>query len=300
MSRIQLSNYFKSQCFEAIGVNPQRMGTPISQQTATGVEQAMNASYSQTEMYFVQHSEHLMPRVHQMRTDLAQYYNSNRPSIRLQYVTSLDEKINFQVNGTELLSRDLNVFATTRVSQRTVMEQIRQLALNNNTAGASIYDLGNIIKADSLAEITHVMKGIEDKTTKAKQQEQEAMQQTEKMKQEAETQRQEAMMKFQAEQKALDRANDIQVAEVRSAGYTAMQDMNKDNQSDYINTLEYLDKKRAQETDQAMARDSALAKQANEQQKNDLKRQELATRERIADKQVQVARVNKNKYDKKD
>jgi hypothetical protein len=300
MSRIQLSNYFKSQCFEAIGVNPQRMGTPISQQTATGVEQAMNASYSQTEMYFVQHSEHLMPRVHQMRTDLAQYYNSNRPSIRLQYVTSLDEKINFQVNGTELLSRDLNVFATTRVSQRTVMEQIRQLALNNNTAGASIYDLGNIIKADSLAEITHVMKGIEDKTTKAKQQEQEAMQQTEKMKQEAETQRQEAMMKFQAEQKALDRANDIQVAEVRSAGYTAMQDMNKDNQSDYINTLEYLDKKRAQETDQAMTRDSALAKQANEQQKNDLKRQELATRERIADKQVQVARVNKNKYDKKD
>jgi hypothetical protein len=300
MTRIQLSNYFKSQCFEAIGVNPQRMGTPISQQTATGVEQAMNASYSQTEMYFVQHSEYLMPRVHQMRTDLAQYYNSNRPSLRLQYVTSLDEKVNFQINGTELLARDLNVFATTRVSQRQVMEQIRQLALNNNTAGASIYDLGNIIKADSLAEITHVMKGIEEKNTNAKQQEQQAMQETEKMKQEAENQRQEAMLKFQAEQKALDRANDIQVAEVRSAGYTAMQDMNKDNQSDYINTLEYLDKKRARETDQALSRDAALTKQASEQQKLDLKRQEIASRERIADKQVQVARVNKNKYDKKD
>jgi hypothetical protein len=32
---------------------------------------------------------------------------------------------------------------------------------------------------------------------------------------------------------------------------------------------------------------------------NDLKRQELQTRKEIADKQVQIALANKNKYDKK-
>lgn len=298
MSRIQLSNYFKGQAFEAIGINPQRMGQVIAQETATGVQQAMNASYSQTEMYFIQHSEYLMPRVHQMRTDLAQYYHSTRPSLRLQYMTSMDEKVNFEINGTELLARDLNVFASTKVNQRMLMDQIRQLALNNNTAGASIYDLGNILKADSLAEITHTMKGIEDKTNKAKQQEMQSMQETEKMKQEAENQRQEAMLKAEAEQRALDREKDVRVAEIRSAGFTAMKDMNNDGQSDYISTLEYLDKKNAQQASQQLDRDREINRQATEQQKLDLKRQELASRERIAEKQVQVAQTNKNKYDK--
>jgi hypothetical protein len=59
MSRIQLANYFKQQAYEVIGVNPQRMGQQLSQQTATGVEQAVNASYAQTEMYFIQHCDYL-------------------------------------------------------------------------------------------------------------------------------------------------------------------------------------------------------------------------------------------------
>ena len=95
MSRIQLANYFKQQCFDAIGINPQRLGGPVSAQTATGVVQAMQQSYAQTEMYFVQHSDHLMPRVHQMRTDLAQYYHSTNPSLRLQYISTEAEKVNF-------------------------------------------------------------------------------------------------------------------------------------------------------------------------------------------------------------
>ena len=95
MSRIQLANYFKQQCFEAIGVNAERLGNPIGQETATGITQALNQSYAQTEMYFIQHSDNLMPRVHQMRTDLAQFYYSTNPSIRLSYISSEAEKVNF-------------------------------------------------------------------------------------------------------------------------------------------------------------------------------------------------------------
>ena len=98
ISRIQLPNHFKQQAFESIGINQQRMGTPIAQQTATGVTQAMNQSFSQTEQYFTQHSDHLMPRVHQMRTDLAQYYYSTNPSVRLSYISTEAEKVNFQIN----------------------------------------------------------------------------------------------------------------------------------------------------------------------------------------------------------
>ena len=153
MSRIQLANYFKTQAYEVIGVNPQRMGQQLSQQTATGVEQAVAASYAQTEVFFIQHCDYLMPRVHQMRTDLAQYYHSTKPSARLSYMTTADEKVNFEIDGTELLMRDLNIFCSTTANHRAVLEQLKQMSMQNNTTGASIYDLGKIIQSDSVAEL---------------------------------------------------------------------------------------------------------------------------------------------------
>ena len=54
-------------------------------------------------------------------------------------MTTNDEKMNFEINGTDLLLRDINVFANTNANSRAIMEQLRQLALSNNTAGASIY-----------------------------------------------------------------------------------------------------------------------------------------------------------------
>lgn len=299
MTRIQLSNYFKQQAFEVIGISPQRMGQTLSQETATGVEQAINMSFSQTEMYFVNHSEYLMPRVHQMRTDLAQYYNSTKPSVRLQYITSLDEKVNFEMNGTDLLARELNVFTSTKVNQKQITEQIRSLALSNNTAGASIYDLGNLIKADSLAEITHTLKTIEEKANAQRQQDQQAQQQTVQMQEQAETERQDAKLKFEAEQNQLNRESSERVAEIRAAVATGTQDVNANAQSDYIDTLQYLDKKNAKEIDQSLARTREINQAANDQQKNDLKNKELTVRQNIAEKQLQVAAINKNKYDKK-
>ena len=184
LSRIQLAGYFKNQAFEVIGLNPERMGQQIAQQqTATGVEQAMNASYAQTEQYFIQHSDNLMPRVHQLRTDLAQYYHSKKPSVRLQYITGKDEKVNFETNGTELLMRDLNIFCTTKTNSRAVMEQLKQLALSNNTTGASIFDLGNVVKSESIAELTGVLKDAEQKANAQKQAEMEQQQKMQEEKQ---------------------------------------------------------------------------------------------------------------------
>jgi hypothetical protein len=299
MGRIQLANHFKMQCFDAIGLSPQRMGAVNAQETAQGVEQAINQSYSQTEMYFVQHSEYLMPRVHQMRTDLAQFYNSNKPSIRLQYMTTLDEKVNFEINGTELMARDMNIFISTKVNQRQIMEQIRQLAINNNTSGASIYDLGNLIKADSLAEITHTLKAVEEKVQGQQQQQMQAQQETEKTRQEGESARQEAELKYKAEQAQLDRDNDVKVAEIRSAGFTAMKDFNENKQSDYIDTLDFLDKRSAKDRDQTIAENRETNRLIENQTTNDLKRQEIQSRKEIADKQLQIALANKNKYDSK-
>ena len=221
MSRIQLANYFKQQCFDSIGINPQRLGGAVSAETATGVVNAMQQSYAQTEIYFVQHSDHLMPRVHQMRTDLAQYYNSTNPSVRLSYISTEAQKVNFTMNGTDLLLRDFNVFATTKTNHRAILEQLKQMALTNNTTGASIYELGNIVKADSISEVTDILR---DSETRVEQQRaQDIQQQRQMQEQQLQAKAQEEQQKLQVEMQEndKDRQNDITIAEIRSAGFGA-------------------------------------------------------------------------------
>ena len=297
MSRIQLANHFKQQAYEVIGVNPQRMGQQLSQQTATGVEQAVAASYAQTEMYFMQHCDYLMPRVHQMRTDLAQYYHSNESSVRLSYITTADEKVNFEMNGTELLMRDLNIFASTNANHRAVLEQLKQMALQNNTTGASIYDLGKVVQSESISELNNALKSSEEKAQQMKQAE---MQQAQQMQQEqiasAEKQKQ---MEIQAEAEKQERQlqNNITVAEIRAAGYGSTVDIDQNQMSDYRDAMREI-----RETDQYKEQtDLQREKEANrniqQAKKNDIEREKLQVQREIADKQLQIARENKNKYD---
>jgi hypothetical protein len=297
LSRVNLATYFKNQAFEVIGLNPQRMGQTIAQQTATGVEQAMNASYAQTEQYFIQHSDNLMPRVHQMRTDLAQYYHSTKPSIRLQYITGTDEKMNFEMNGTDLLMRDLNIFCTTKTNSRAVMEQLKQLAINNNTMGASIYDLGNVIKSESIAELTGVLKEAEEKTQGQKQAEMQQQQQMQQEMLESQERQKQMEIQFRAEQADLDRQTQITVAEIRAAGYGAGSDINQNQMSDYQDAMANIQKQDNYQDSMNFKREQEVNKNMTNQQKLNIDREKLQTQKEIAEKQLQIARENKNKYD---
>jgi hypothetical protein len=298
MSRINLANYFKQQAYEVIGVNPQRMGQQIAQQTATGVEQAVSASYAQTEIYFIQHCDYLMPRVHQMRTDLAQYYHSTKPSVRLSYMTSADEKVNFQINGTDLLMRDLNIFCSTTANHRAVLEQLKQMSIQNNTTGATIYDLGRVVQSDSIAELNNVLKASEQKQQQQKQQE---MQQAQQMQdQQIQAQAQEAQLKrdFELAEAEKNRQKDILIAEIKSAGYGSMADINQNQMSDYADAMKDIraTEQYAEQTNFQREKQSNENSRANE--KIAIEREKLNVQREIADKQLQVARENKNKYDK--
>jgi hypothetical protein len=297
MSRIQLANYFKQQCFDAIGINPQRLGGAVSAQTATGVVNAMQQSYAQTEIYFVQHSDHLMPRVHQMRTDLAQFYNSTNPSVRLSYISSEAQKVNFTINGTDLLLRDFNVFATTKTNHRAILEQLKQMALTNNTTGASIYELGNIVKADSIAGVTDILK---DSEARIQAQRQQDMQQQQQMQQEQlQARAQEEQMKLQAEQMEndKDRQNDLTIAEIRAAGYGSMSDVNENKVSDFQDAMKDI-RETTQYREQAnLKRTELTQKGILEQSRLNVEREKISADKQIANTKLEIARENKNKYD---
>lgn len=299
MSRIQLANYFKMQAFETIGITPQRLGQQIGQtNTATGIEQAVSASYAQTETYFIQHCDYLMPRVHQMRTDLAQYYQSTKPSTRLQYITTNDERKNFEINGTDLLLRDLNIFCTTKANHRATLEQLKQMAIQNNTTGASIYDLGNVLRSESIAEVSHILKQSEAKVKAEKQAEMQQAQQMQEQQLQARAEEQRQKLEFEAAENQKDREARILEAQIRSAGYGAMQDVNQNLQSDYMDYLDRMEKSEQYAETMNLNREKETAKQMEHRDKMNIEQQKLNTQREIAQTQLQIARENKNKYDK--
>jgi len=299
MSRIQLANYFKQQAFEVIGITPQRLGQQIGQtNTATGIEQAVSASYAQTETYFIQHCDYLMPRVHQMRTDLAQYYQSTKPSTRLQYVTSMDERKNFEINGTDLLLRDLNIFCTTKADHRATLEQLKQMAIQNNTTGASIYDIGNVLRSESIAEVSTILKASEAKQKAEKQAEMQQAQQMQEQQLQAKAEEQRQKLEFEAAENQKDREARILEAQIRSAGYGAMQDVNQNQESDYIDYLDRMEKSDQYAQTMNLNREKETVKQMEHRDKMNIEQQKLNTQREIAQTQLQIARENKNKFDK--
>jgi hypothetical protein len=300
MSRVQLANYFKQQAFEVIGLNPQRMGQQISQiDSARQVEQSLNASYAQTEMYFIQHSDYLMPRVHQMRTDLAQYYHSTKPSTRLQYLTSADEKVNFQLEGTSLLLRDINVFASTTANHRAILERLKEMMVQNNTTGASIYDLGRVMQAETMAQLNNVLKAAEEKMNQARQEDGAAQQDMQQAELEAKMQLEREKMEWQAAENEKNREKDVLVAEIRAAGYGAMHDKDGNEQNDFIDYMKDLKKGEQYQETMNFNREKESNRQAEAREKMNIEREKVAAQREAKEKDLQIAKENKTQHELK-
>jgi len=295
LSRIQLAQYFKSQAFETIGITPQRLGGEVEQATATGVRVAVSNSYSQTETYFIQHSDYLMPRVQQMRTDLAQYYQSKNPSNRLQYITNKEERKNFEINGTDFLSREIGVYCTSKANVRKTIEDLKRLALENNTSGASIYDLGSIIESDNVSEIHQIMKDSEVKVDKQRQEQQQHEQKMAQQQQAAIAEENRLKMEFEAAESQKDREANIVEAQIKASGYGAMKDIDQNQQSDYLDALGQIQKSDEYNRSMNMKNTQETNKVNAHRDKLQVEREKIAANRDKANISLQVARENQTK-----
>lgn len=296
MSRIQMAQFFKNQALEVIGMTPQRMGQQIGQkQTATEVEQSVVGSYAQTEMYFIQHSDWLMPRVHQMRTDLAQYYHSKADSIKMFSMTSPDERKFFELNGIDLLMIDIHVYCKTNANHRAIMEQIQKLVLSNNTTGASMFEMGEIMNTKSLGQLNSKLRDMEKRAMeRAEQEHQREMQRIEA---EAEAKRKEKQLANDHDKLMQENKNrtNVLIAQIRAAGYGAMQDIDENKQSDFQDVLEQLHSTQEYQDTMSFKRDQENNKTQLGTRKLDLEEKKINTMKEISDNNLKVARENQTK-----
>jgi hypothetical protein len=153
------------------------------------------------------------------------------------------------------------------------------------------------MEADSLGTLNSALKASENKI-QAQAQEQRAHE--EKMAQMAQQQAaQEKQMELdhEAQENEKDRRKDLLVAEIKAAGYGAMQDLNQNMQSDFIDQVDKLKKTEQYQQTIDIQQQKADESKSHNASKQQVKREEMALKRELKEKDVQIAMENKNQYD---
>ncbi len=193
---------------------------------------------------------------------------------------------------------DINVYATSNAVSRGMLEKLKQLAFENNTAGATIFDLGDVMMADSIAEVDRKMKEIEAKTNANAQLAHEREMEAINAQAEAAAREKQMDLDYKAAQAELDRQNEVLVAKIRAAGYGAMQDVNENKQNDFLDFLDREDSVSQFNQKLTLEQEKEQNKISLTRDKISVEREKILAAERMKAKDVQVAAMNKNKYDK--
>ena len=105
------------------------------------------------------------------------------------------------------------------------------------------------------------------------------------------------MIQAEAENQDKQLQNNITVAEIRSAGYGAAVDVNKNEMSDYQDSMKDIRQSEQYRQQTELARDKQSNENLRQSQKMSIEQQKLQMQKEVADKQLEIARINKNKFD---
>lgn len=218
MTRLELAKHFKEEAFAVVGITPQRLGQVTASESATGTQQAVNNSYAQTENYFDQHMNHLMPRVRQMMLEAAQYITATKPIANINYINEKDENVLFQIEGWKLLLRDLRIYSKSTANIKELVNQLKQLAIQNNTAGGSLYELAQMLDSQAPSEIIQKLGEAEDKRSSIAQQERDHEMQMLQQQEQLLAQREQRLWDHDDYWKEREIEKDIYIAEIKAIG----------------------------------------------------------------------------------
>lgn len=150
---LQMGIAFKQQAFESIGVSQARLSQMQASKSATGVQQEVESSVNQTEMYFDPFLNKFLPRVYEMILNAGQFYTATSESFSDMYINKNLETVFFSVLGTDLLLRDLIVQPVTTAATRTMMEQMKMLVMQDNTMGLRFIDKAKTLVSTNPSEV---------------------------------------------------------------------------------------------------------------------------------------------------
>jgi hypothetical protein len=299
-SRYTLAQQLKNECWELVGMSKQRMGSVAASESATGVNAAVQQSYSQTEPLFVAH-EYIMGQLYQSIIDAALYVESKKPQSTLSYITNEGEAAFVQVNGSDLKFRDLKVFLTNRPEDKQMFDELRGLSQAVIQNGGSLYDVIELYSTKSMRAMKKVFKELRDRQMQVQdQQMQTQQQQIDQQREIAAAQLQQAQLQKEQEiandnyQNELDRLNKKEIAliaaEAKNMG--PLSDVDKSGAPDVleINKIAAEQSRTAKDYEMKMA--DIQGKNVQNLQKLEIEREKLKVARENQKNDLEIARLN--------
>lgn len=154
--RWQLAQQYKQEALAQIGITPQVLGQPLKQETAEGVKQTMDTSYTLINGYFDEFNEAKI-RGMEVHLAVAQFCQANgkdggsimyRKSDGDHYILDIMKE-----DGELFPLRKLGVIGETSSKDRKIVEQLKQFALSNNTIAQNFSDVIELLTNPVLQEL---------------------------------------------------------------------------------------------------------------------------------------------------
>lgn len=248
----QLGQMIKWEAGELIGITRNRLGQNKASETATGINQAIIYSETQTEKYYEQHAN-LMQRFRQRMLDAAQYYSTFQESSRELYMNEMDENVFLDIEGLDNLLPHYNIYLQSRANVRSALQTISNFLIEENTLPIKASAKVEAIVENSIPKILSLIKKSEFEQEQMEREQQRMEQEIEQQRLQQQTEAQLANIQHEDMQKELDRRSAERIATIRAEG-GLQSDINANGKIDsaenldpYLKQQEILNKKNIEE-----------------------------------------------------
>lgn len=299
-SRMKTAEFAKSKAFEMVGLTPQALGQQGQYETADGIKMGINSSKTQTQ-YIYDEFEVFKRKSLDMHLAIAQVCHKSGQDD--SFVISRDDasKAYIQVSDEDVSLRRLGVYVIGNSKKKKELEQLKQMFLQMNIAGGELIDLAGIVTSDSVSELINVAKeayrksrGLEDKRFEREKELENMKAQNEELRARADHERQLEIVRLKGEM-------DIRKQSVNAAGRAA------DSKSDQL-SLKFVEEMTQKNLDEAsdirnhelaskrLDSDIEMDRERNriKMEELELKKKQLAVREKESDTKKFTSVVNKN------
>lgn len=238
---LNIASQIKLEAGEVVGVTRQRLGQQKASETATGINQGIIYSETQTEKYYEQHFN-LMKRVRQRMLDADLYYATIGAESTEMYQNEMDEEVFINTNNLDHTLAEYEVDLKARANVRAALQKIEQFLLEENTLNFSTSEKIEMLLSKSVPQMMEALKKAEAKRTQDIQAEREHEMQMEEERRKTIMEQQQFILDNENKQKDLDRQKDILIAEIRALG-GIQTDVDADSVPDAYQNMELLMKR---------------------------------------------------------
>lgn len=288
IQHINLLQHIDERIQNTAGITRQRLGAISSSELVGNTERAVTQSSHITEPYFFLH-EDFKRRVCEAIIEVSKECIGDRET-NIQYVTDDMADVLFTVNGDDFANADYGVFVSNSSRDQLALQEIKgllQAALQADKIMLS--DAINVLNTTSISDMKAKLVQSEQDLMARQQQQQEQQMQMQQQQIAAQQQANQDKLQFETDKldredynKEQDRQTQIQVAELKSMSFLREQDVNQNQIPDVVEEAQKaLHERKVQEEKLRIEREKIKQAGVQEENKNKIKREEMAMKERI-------------------